>query len=116
MTSKDGNVWVDSLWTTRKESITLKDGNDVVTREISVGMSVKSDNKTASVVLHEKLDKALSKLIEDEKDAWLNAELMKRERKHVHESLEGMEDLVNGNYALTESEAPVFKSQPSLNF
>ena len=101
----NGTVWVESLWTTRKEAITIKDGGDEITREISVGMSVKSDNRTPSAVLYEKLDQALSKLIEDEKDKWLNEEIMRRERSHLKDSLEGMDDLVNGRYSLTGEEA-----------
>jgi len=100
--NSNGNVWVDSLWTTRKESVTIKDGDDEITREISVGMSVKSDNRTPSAVLHEKLDQALSKLIEDEKDKWLTEELIKRERTHLRDSIEGMDELVNGNYRITD--------------
>jgi len=98
----ENNVWVDSLWTTRKESITIKVGEDVLTREISVGMSVKSDNRTPSSVLHDKLNQALTKLIEDEKDAWLTAELLKREQEHLKESVEGMNELVNGRYKVSQ--------------
>lgn len=101
--SNESNIWVDSLWTTRKESVILKDGDDIISREISVGMSVKADKGTQSAVLHEKLNQALTKLIEDEKDAWLTAELIKRERHHLKESIEGMDQLVNGKYKVTQS-------------
>lgn len=104
MNNQNGNVWVESLWTTRKEAITIQDGGDEITREISVGMSVKSDNRTPSAVLYEKLDQALSKLIEDEKDKWLTEEIMKRERRYLSESLDGMDELLNGRYALTGEE------------
>jgi hypothetical protein len=105
--SNENNVWVDSLWTTRKECISIKVGDDVLTREISVGMSVKSDNRTPSSVLHDKLNQALTKLIEDEKDAWLTAELLKQEQVHLKDSVEGMNDLVNGKYSIVQ---PVNKS------
>jgi len=101
--SNESNVWVDSLWTTRKESIILKDGDDIISREISVGMSVKADKGTPSAVLHEKLNQALTKLIEDEKDAWLTAELIKRERHQVKESIKGMDELANGKYKVVQS-------------
>jgi hypothetical protein len=100
--SNESNIWVDSLWTTRKESVILKDGDDIISREISVGMSVKADKGTPSAVLHEKLNQALTKLIEDEKDAWLTAELIKRERHQVKESIYGIDELVNGKYKVTQ--------------
>ncbi len=100
--SNESNVWVDSLWTTRKESIILKDGDDIISREISVGMSVKADKGTPSAILHEKLNQALTKLIEDEKDAWLTAELIKKESHQVKESVKGMDELVNGKYKVVQ--------------
>lgn len=100
--NNESNVWVDSLWTTRKESIILKVGDDLLTREISVGMSVKADKGTPSAVLHQKLDQALTKLIEDEKDAFLTAELIKRERENLKESVQGMDELVNGKYSIAQ--------------
>lgn len=115
--SNEANVWVDSLWTTRKESVTIQVGEDIISREISVGMSVKADKGTPSAVLHEKLNQALTKLIEDEKDAWLTAELVKREKDHLKESLEGMDDLVSGRYKLTQpagKSAPVSKANVPL--
>ena len=104
------HVWVESLWTTRKESITVKVGDDEVTREISLGMTVKSDNRTPSSVLHEKLDQALSKLIEEEKDRWLTQELMKREKAHLKESIKGMDELIDG--AHEEDEDDIVKVNP----
>jgi len=115
--SNEGNVYVESLWLTRKEGVLIKDGDDVITREISVGMSVKSTDHTNSTILYEKLDQALTKLIEEEKDSWLTAQLIKRERDHVKESIEGMNELVNGKYKVTEpANKPVgnAKSQISL--
>ena len=100
--SNESNVWVDSLWTTRKESLSIKVGDDMLIREISVGMSVKADKGTPSAVLHQKLDQALTKLIEDEKDAWLTAELLKQEQTHLKDSVEGMNELVNGKYSIAQ--------------
>ncbi len=114
--SNENVAWVDSLWVTRKESIILRDGDDVISREISVGMSVKSERGIPSSVLHEKLNTALTKLIEDEKDNWLSAELIKRERDHVKESISGMNSLITGKYKVTEPvNKPVNNSKSQIS-
>ena len=108
--TKNGNgngqsIWVESLWVTRKESITLVDGDDVVSREISVGMTVKSENRTSSAVMHESLNRALTGLIEKEKAVWLEAEIMKRELKSTKKTNNDLDAFLCGNYQVVDPES-----------
>lgn len=116
--NKNGNgkssIWVESLWVTRKESISVKIGDDTVTREISVGMTVKSEDRATSPVLHEALNKSLSFLIEKEKELWLDAELMRREGQDLHDELTKADALMNGHYQVVDKPVPV-KSQNDGN-
>ena len=74
-----GNMWVDSLWITRKESLSI----DGISRETSVGMSIKNDYRAATTDIYDKADKALNRLLEEEKERWLNQETMVKERDSV---------------------------------
>ncbi len=118
--NKNGNgngkqaIWVESLWVTRKESLTIQLGEDTVTREISVGMTVKSENRTTSPVLHAALDKSLAVLIQREKELWLDQELMKREGQGLHDELIKADALMNGRYQVVDKPVPV-KSQADGN-
>jgi len=76
-----GTIWVDSLWITRQESISIGG----VKREVSVGMMVKNDYRATSKELYSKLDKALSMLIEEEKSKWLDIKSMKEAERQVQE-------------------------------
>jgi len=95
-------IWVESLWVTRKESITIKIGDEDVTREISVGMTVKAENRVQSAQLYDALNRSLSLLIEAEKDHWLNEELMRRESRNLSNTANEMDSLVRGSYTVKE--------------
>lgn len=116
--NKNGNgkstIWVESLWATRKESISVQIGDDTVTRELSLGMTVKSENRITSAELYEALNKALSHLIEKERQLWLDAELMKREGQDLHYELVKADALMNGRYQVVDKPVPV-KSQTDGN-
>lgn len=95
-------IWVDSLWVTRKESVTLSDGDNEITREISVGMNVKSDNRASSSEMHAALNQALSSLIAKEKELWLEAELMRRESADTQGTVSELDAFINGSYSLVD--------------
>lgn len=74
MGEERGNIWVDTLWITRQESITV--GN--VRREVSVGMSVKNDYRATLQEIYPRVDKALSMLVEEEKSKWIDTDEMRK--------------------------------------
>jgi len=79
------NLWTDSLWQTYQESIDIivpdpdsPDGpGSRITRKLSIGMSVKSDNRAPAKVLQYALSKALNSIMEEEKERWLDTHTMK---------------------------------------
>jgi len=81
------NLWTDSLWQTYQESIDIivpdpdsPDGpGSRITRKLSIGMSVKSDNRAPAKVLQYALSKALNSIMEEEKERWLDTHTMKEE-------------------------------------
>lgn len=82
------NMWVEALWLTRKEAVTIEDPNgEMVTREISVGMTVKSDKSARSENMYHSLKKALSRIIEEEKEEWLDSHLMKKSSGQLRQSI-----------------------------
>ena len=83
------NVWVESFWLTRRESVTIgdPDGGESITRDFSVGMTVKSDGSAKSDGMYKALDKALNVIIEEEKEKWMNSYLMDKERTKLKEKL-----------------------------
>jgi hypothetical protein len=92
-----GRIWVDSLWTTYQESIDFEIPNPVnpespirISRKISKGMSVKTDSRTPARIMNEALKQTLNPMLEEDKEAWLNTQKMRRE-------------LVNTGRALTKA-------------
>jgi len=88
------HIWVESLWLTRKEGISLKDGDDLVQREVSLGMTVKCDDRSPSIALYDALERALVVIMEEEKKRWLSEELIRRERRHLKESVSEMDAII----------------------
>lgn len=88
------NMWVDGLWLTHKESVTIKDpvSGDSVTREISVGMTVKSDRTARSDAMYTALRTSLNVIVEEEKETWLESHLMKEEVMKLSADLEDAPD------------------------
>lgn len=85
-----GNKWMESFWLTRKESVTVGDpsSGESVTREFSVGMTVKSDGSAKSDELYKAVDRSLNIIIEEEKESWMNSHLMNREKELLKKKLE----------------------------
>jgi len=81
------HLWTDSLWQTYQESIEVivPNADDPtgpghrITRKISLGMSVKSDNRAPAKILQYSLSKALNVLMEEEKERWLDSKAMELE-------------------------------------
>jgi hypothetical protein len=94
--SNKSHIWTESIWVTRKENCTLKVGDDVVTREFSIGLTVKSDDRSPSSVLYEKLDAALEALIACEKEKWLNDHKMRSSQGEYRSAIQQIDDLVTG--------------------
>lgn len=64
-------AWVDSLWLTHKESITVGDVMDgEVVREINVGIMLKNDQSVLAFDLYKAARKALNRIVEEEKELW----------------------------------------------
>ncbi len=72
-------VWVESLWLTRKENVSVEVNGEVTARESSIGMTVKGERGTKSSVLYEALDIAINKIIDQEKEHWLDNVVIQRE-------------------------------------
>lgn len=85
-----GNVKVDSFWLTRRESITIGDpeSGESVSRDFSIGMTVKSDGTVRSDELYKAVNRSLNKIIEEEKDNWMDNYLMSKERDSLKKKLE----------------------------
>ncbi len=71
-----GNIYPKAFWKTVKESVTKTVGNDVITREISIGMTVESDSRMPSPVMYEKVTAALNIYIDEEHKEWMNQDKM----------------------------------------
>mgnify|MGYP001161687732 CR=1 FL=1 len=76
-----GQMWVDTVWVTRRESVTI----GKITREASVGMSVKNDYQALAKDVYSKADKAVEMLLDQERAKWLNQEEMKEANKKIKE-------------------------------
>jgi adenosyl cobinamide kinase/adenosyl cobinamide phosphate guanylyltransferase len=70
------NLYPESFWKTIKESITKVVGDEVITREISIGMTVKSDTRAPSPVMYDRLTTALNIYMDAEHEEWLNQDKM----------------------------------------
>lgn len=114
------NLWVDSLWQTYQESIDLvvpdedpaKPGKRI-TRKLSIGMSVKSDNRAPSSVLHFALSEALNIIMEEEKEKWLDSKVMEQEIENIKSKLSSSkvkEEVQNGG-ATTDEETEQTKEE-----
>lgn len=90
------NMWTESLWATRKESVTVTSGDDSITRDISVGMTIKGDKGVKSGELYAALDQALDNLMAVEKEKWLNTAVLERERVLLHKHINDMDAVVTG--------------------
>lgn len=88
-------IWVESFWLTHKESVTLGDHEtgDAITRDISVGMTVKSDKSARSDAMYEALRKALNRIVEEEKEQWLESHKMKLEVAKLRGEVAEIEDV-----------------------
>jgi hypothetical protein len=81
------NLWTDSMWQTYQESIDVvvfdpenpEGPGQRITRKLSIGMSVKSDNRAPAKVLQYALSRSLNSLMEEEKERWLDTNDMKQE-------------------------------------
>lgn len=84
-----GTKWMESFWLTRKESVTVADpgSGESVTREFSVGMTVKSDGSAKSDELYKAVDRSLNIIIEEEKETWMNSHLMNKEKEALKSKL-----------------------------
>lgn len=84
------NKWMESFWLTRKESVTVGDpgSGENITREFSVGMTVKSDGSAKSDELYKAVDRSLNIIIEEEKENWMNSHLMNKEKEMLKKKLE----------------------------
>jgi hypothetical protein len=82
--------WMESFWLTRKESVTVGDPGtgETITREFSVGMTVKSDGSAKSDELYKAVDRSLNIIIEEEKENWMNSHLMNKEKELLKKKLE----------------------------
>jgi hypothetical protein len=84
MENTTGMVWAESLWITRRESLSI----DGIQREVSLGMAVKNDYKETSSRLYLIAEKAITKLFEQEEEKWLS-------KKNMHSKLESIKgDLI----------------------
>ncbi len=81
------HLWTDSLWQTYQESLEVivpdpanpNGPGHRITRKISMGMSVKSDNRAPAKILQYALSRSLNVLMEEEKEKWLDAKSMEME-------------------------------------
>lgn len=69
-------MYPKSFWKTVKETITKRVGDDIITREISIGMTVESDTRAPSAIIYEKVTMALNTYIDEEHKDWLNQDKM----------------------------------------
>ena len=85
------HLYIDSLWQTYQESVDLvvpdpanpEGPGSRITRKLSIGMSVKSDNRAPAKVLQFALSRALNGLMEEEKERWLEPKSMELEIQRV---------------------------------
>jgi hypothetical protein len=89
-----GKVWVESMWLTHRESITLgeEESNETITRDFSAGMTIKSDGTVKSDEMYTALKRALNVIVEEEKETWLDSHHMKRETADLKRKLLAPDD------------------------
>jgi len=92
------NMWVDSILLNYTEELDVhvpdpaSPGQDKrVLRRVSMGITVKSDNRAPIKVLHRAASKSLNHIFEEEKEHWLDEEKMKAEIARVQRSLRSKE-------------------------
>jgi len=88
------HMWVDSILLNYTEELDVnvpvagKPGEfHRLQRRISMGITVKSDNRAPLKILHNAASKALNSHFEDEKERWLDAEKMRVELAKAKEQL-----------------------------
>ena len=89
-----GNLWVDSILLNYTEELDVvipnpadSELNKRVLRRVSMGITVKSDNRAPIKILHRAASKSLNHIFEIEKEHWLDEEKMKLEIERVKSSL-----------------------------
>lgn len=74
-----GQAIVKSIWLTRKESVTLEIDDKTITREISIGLTVSPEGNITYNNLYKSAAIALTRLVEEEKESWLERNAMGKE-------------------------------------
>ena len=81
------DIYVDSFWLTRGESVSVIIDGEKSVREISVGMTAKSDNKARAKMMYSAISAALDDIIDTEYESWMNKEKIKMSQKKLEDSI-----------------------------
>lgn len=80
---------VESMWLTHRESVTITDPGtgEAITRDFSIGMTIKSDGEKKSDEMYQILRRSLNVIVEEEKETWFDNHHMKSEVKELKEKI-----------------------------
>jgi hypothetical protein len=69
MGNSNVQVWVESLWLTHKESVSILDahGNPSITKDIQVGLTVKSDGSASADDMYKTARREVTRMLDEEK-------------------------------------------------
>lgn len=90
------HYWPKSMWLTRKESMSIEINGQRIERESSFGMSIETDLKTGGGEMRNRLVKAVTVAMNEERESYLSEEIMKlRMRDTIRRVEEGVSESTN---------------------
>ena len=95
--AQQSSIWVDSMWATRQIEVSFEVDGVQISKRVSIGMTVKSSNKTSSTVLHKAIDRALSKASDEEYNAMMSPTVVKKEVDKANNCKSAIESSVDSN-------------------
>ena len=81
------DIYVDTFWLTRGESLSIVVDGEKSTRDVSMGMTAKSDKKARAKMMYSAIALALDDIMNTEYETWMNREKIKISQRKLEESI-----------------------------